>query len=107
MEVRRMPHVRPKGGTWEQVPHFHPADPRPEDHTSQGAAPGGDSSSSSAYRLVTSRLTRPPGWAGQDWHCPAHDDETPSLGVITGADGRVLLNCQAGCSVPEILTALD
>ncbi len=33
---------------------------------------------------------------GQDWHCPAHDDEHASLGVTVGDSGKVLLNCAAG-----------
>ena len=36
--------------------------------------------------------------------CPAHDDKKPSLSVTSGADGRVLLHCHAGCS-PEAIVA--
>ena len=35
--------------------------------------------------------------------CPAHPDRMPSLSIGTGADGRTLLNCHAGCSVDSIL----
>lgn len=38
--------------------------------------------------------------------CPAHPDRTPSLPVREGNDGRVLLNCFAGCSTDEVLHAL-
>jgi hypothetical protein len=31
--------------------------------------------------------------------CPAHDDTEPSLHVSTGADGRALLRCYAGCTI--------
>jgi hypothetical protein len=52
------------------------------------------------YEVVTARLNEL-GCAkgsGQDWQCPAHDDETASLGVTASVDGKVLLNCQAGCT---------
>lgn len=38
--------------------------------------------------------------------CPAHDDSKPSLGISEGADGRVLVNCRAGCQHKEIVAAL-
>lgn len=37
--------------------------------------------------------------------CPAHKDKTPSLEVSTGADGKVLLRCFAGCSFESIVAA--
>jgi hypothetical protein len=39
--------------------------------------------------------------------CPAHEDGNPSLSVREGNDGRVLLNCFAGCTFDDMLTALD
>jgi RecA-family ATPase len=38
--------------------------------------------------------------------CPAHGDKHPSLSVKRGDDGRVLFNCQAGCSFGDIAAAL-
>lgn len=38
--------------------------------------------------------------------CPAHDDRTPSLSVRPGRT-RLLLHCFAGCTVEEILCALE
>jgi putative DNA primase/helicase len=38
--------------------------------------------------------------------CPAHDDRTPSLSIGMGADDRVLLHCQAGCDVADVLDRL-
>lgn len=38
--------------------------------------------------------------------CPAHHDKTPSLSIAEGDDGRVLVHCFAGCSVPEIIGAV-
>lgn len=38
--------------------------------------------------------------------CPAHADNKPSLSVSTGSDGRILVNCHAGCSPQEVVNAL-
>jgi hypothetical protein len=38
--------------------------------------------------------------------CPAHDDSSPSLGIATGEDGRVLVHCFVSCSTQEICEAL-
>ena len=46
---------------------------------------------------------------GQDrWiaKCPAHSDRTASLSIREIDDGRVLCHCFAGCSVPEIVSAV-
>lgn len=43
------------------------------------------------------------GWVAM---CPAHDDKKQSLSVGEGADGKVLLNCFAGCEVPAICEAM-
>lgn len=43
------------------------------------------------------------GWVAQ---CPAHEDRNPSLSIGEGNDGRVLLNCHAGCTVQAIVSAL-
>jgi hypothetical protein len=48
--------------------------------------------------------------AGDHGHmaaCPAHDDQTPSLSVGVGDDGRILLHCFAGCEPEAIVKALD
>lgn len=44
------------------------------------------------------------GWRA---HCPAHDDQHPSLMIAEGDDGRVLLHCHAGCSIEAICEALS
>lgn len=38
--------------------------------------------------------------------CPAHDDNRQSLSVTTGDDGKVLLNCFAGCTTAKIVDEL-
>lgn len=38
--------------------------------------------------------------------CPAHEDKTASLSVSTGEDGKILLNCHAGCTSREIVEAM-
>lgn len=44
---------------------------------------------------------------GQDWTCPAHDDDRASLGVKEKTPGgMVLLKCQAGCTSKKIVGAL-
>lgn len=47
------------------------------------------------------------------WHgryglacCPAHGDRRPSLTLADASDGRLLLDCKAGCSFLDLLTAL-
>lgn len=56
---------------------------------------------------ILSRLEGVKGGGGQySARCPAHDDKRASLSVSTGQDGRILLHCHAGCTVPEILEAM-
>lgn len=43
------------------------------------------------------------GWQAK---CPGHDDHKASLCISTGADGRVLVKCQAGCDFNNITAAL-
>ena len=44
------------------------------------------------------------GWKAS---CPAHRDDTPSLALSDGDDGRVLVYCHAGCSQANVIAALD
>jgi len=43
---------------------------------------------------------------GWDVRCPAHADQHPSLGVMEGDDGRIVLHCFAGCRPEDICSAL-
>lgn len=47
--------------------------------------------------------------AGSGWvaHCPVHDDKQQSLSIGEGQNGRVLLNCHAGCSFDSIVRAMN
>jgi hypothetical protein len=38
--------------------------------------------------------------------CPAHEDKSASLAIKEADDGRVLMNCFAGCGALEILNSL-
>ena len=46
--------------------------------------------------------------SGKSWsaRCPAHDDRHASLSISRGTDGRVLLNCHAGCSADQVCRSL-
>lgn len=39
--------------------------------------------------------------------CPAHKDRVSSLSIAVGDDGRVLLHCHAGCSLDDVLGAMN
>lgn len=43
---------------------------------------------------------------GWDVNCPAHDDQHPSLGVMVGEEGRIVLNCLAHCETGTICDRL-
>ena len=38
--------------------------------------------------------------------CPAHDDKRNSLSLSTGENGKILIHCQAGCSLESITAAM-
>jgi len=57
--------------------------------------------------MVIDRLQKPRKSArGFMACCPAHNDKSPSLSIAEGTDGRVLLNCYAGCSYESIMAAI-
>jgi hypothetical protein len=40
-------------------------------------------------------------------NCPGHEDREASLGVTEGDDGRILLNCYAGCETKYVVEAME
>ena len=61
----------------------------------------------SAARLIE-RLSgvRERGKGSWSAKCPAHADRSPSLSIREESDGRVLLNCFAGCGAIAVLEAV-
>lgn len=55
-------------------------------------------------RLKAVRKTGPNRWVAK---CPSHNDRRPSLAIRLADDGRLLVHCFAGCSVPDILSAVE
>ena len=43
------------------------------------------------------------GWMAR---CPAHDDRRPSLSILDGIDGKVLVRCHAGCNQELVIATL-
>lgn len=46
--------------------------------------------------------------SGKGWiaRCPAHDDKHPSLSITEVDDGKVLINCHAGCHAADVVAAI-
>ncbi len=61
----------------------------------------------SVLDVILSKLKRVKK-SGKGWVaiCPAHDDKTPSLSIIEGADGKAVLCCHAGCKYNDIMGAI-
>lgn len=38
--------------------------------------------------------------------CPSHDDKSPSMHIRLEGDGRILINCKAGCGTYDILQSI-
>lgn len=62
-----------------------------------------------AIDAILSRLDRVKRTSAGTWmaRCPAHADKGPSLSLRETGDGKVLLHCFAGCSVHEVVAAVD
>src|SRR4051794_5830179 len=47
--------------------------------------------------------------SGEGWvaRCPAHEDRVASLSVAVGDEGRVLVQCFAGCAAEAIVGAVN
>ncbi|MFA5385592.1 MAG: hypothetical protein WC364_13235 [Eubacteriales bacterium] len=55
------------------------------------------------HRLNKVKQTKENHWEGC---CPAHDDQTASLCVSTGSDGKILIKCQAGCTTEDVVSRM-
>ena len=55
-------------------------------------------------RLLESKTSHAVTKSGSGYSacCPAHDDAHPSLSISEGIDGKILVNCFAGCSPEDI-----
>lgn len=56
---------------------------------------------------IADLLDGKPRGEGYQCHCPAHDDDTPSLSLDLGSDGRILLYCHAGCDFDVVADELE
>lgn len=54
-------------------------------------------------RLDKVRRNGKRGWVAR---CPSHEDKMASLSIGSGAGGRVLLNCFAGCAALDVVQAV-
>lgn len=57
---------------------------------------------------LLSRLTKVKRSGNDQWMacCPAHDDRNPSLSIKDAGNGKILVNCLAGCSALDVLGAV-
>ena len=57
---------------------------------------------------VLSRLQKVKSTGRGRWMCacPAHDDKSPSMHILMEDDGKILINCKAGCGTYEILQSI-
>jgi hypothetical protein len=62
----------------------------------------------SAVVELLDRLERVKQTGSARWlaRCPAHQDKSPSLSIRALDDGRVLINCFAGCEPGDVLSAV-
>jgi hypothetical protein len=54
-------------------------------------------------RVAGVKQSAPGRWMAR---CPAHEDKSPSLSIREMEDGRVLINCFAGCGACDVLDAI-
>ena len=58
--------------------------------------------------VVLNKLEGVRGAGADRWmaKCPSHDDNKASLSIGVGAEGRILLKCQAGCETADVVELL-
>ena len=64
---------------------------------------------SAQIELVLGKLegVKPAGSGRWMAKCPSHDDRQASLSIREGDDGRVLLNCHAGCTTETVVGDIE
>lgn len=57
---------------------------------------------------LLAQLSKVKSKGGGEWIacCPSHPDKTPSLAIKECSDGRLLINCFAGCMVEDVVGAV-
>ena len=73
--------------------------------TQTPAGEGGRVSIVSANTLTRFKDVRPTGDNQWSARCEAHDDNTSSLSLSIGEDGRLLVYCHAGCPTEKVVAA--
>jgi hypothetical protein len=58
------------------------------------------------HRYSAAAIIHALGGHGSKCRCPAHKDDTPSLSVTDGRNGKVLVHCHGGCSQERVIEAL-
>lgn len=106
-EIVTFPDTRHEIGDFENV--LEPLAVK-ESKVSKGSRPRPrkwDGDTSPVVQRVLNELEVTGGGEGQ-WraHCPAHDDQSPSLSVAQGDDGCCLIRCHAGCETEEVVAAI-
>lgn len=61
-----------------------------------------------SIETILSRVQKVRKSSSNSWMacCPAHEDKNPSLSIRDLGDGRILLNCLAGCETLDVLGAV-
>lgn len=61
-----------------------------------------------SIELLLSKLDKVKKSGPNRWTCacPAHADKSPSMHVLLADDGKILINCKAGCGAYDILGAI-
>ncbi len=61
-----------------------------------------------SLEILLSRLKKVKRSGSNQWMacCSAHDDRSPSLSIKDAGDGRILINCLAGCDTLDVLGAI-
>lgn len=61
-----------------------------------------------SLQTLLSRLDKVKSTGKGRWtcSCPSHDDRSPSMHIKIEDDGKILINCKAGCGAQDIVSAI-